>query len=45
MKKAKEEIEALGQGRRLLEFMVQKGVKSRSEFARIVGVSSSSITR
>lgn len=45
MKKTKGELELLGQGKRLLEFMVQEKIKNRSEFARIVGVSSSSINQ
>lgn len=42
-KKARPELIEKGQGKRLLEFMARKNIKSRSSFARIVGVSSSSI--
>jgi DNA-binding XRE family transcriptional regulator len=45
MKKTRGELELLGQGKRLLEFMVMKKIKNRSELARIVGVSSSSINQ
>jgi plasmid maintenance system antidote protein VapI len=33
----------LGQGKRLLEFLAKEKIKSRSKFAKMIGVSSSSI--
>lgn len=43
MKKAKPELIEKGQGKRLLEFIAKNKIKSRSAFARAIGVSSSSI--